>query len=474
MDRETLDSLDKEMLIRLILSQAEAIERLTREVEALRADNAQLHAENVALRADNAALRAKLDLPPKTPENSSTPPSQGHKASDEESKTSEGKGRKPHAGAHRPLHPNPTAKRDVFASSCQHCGAFFLDTPQFVREAYDHIEIPPIVPHVTRVSLLGGACPCCARKFKAPPPQDMPKGSPFGPNLRALVIYLRFTQGIAFERLATLLSDLLGLDISEGALVNILDAARGSFTAATAAIRARLLGGTILQSDETGLRVGKRNWWLWVFHHDDSALFVAAPSRAKKVVADFLGDFRPDFWVSDRYGGQMGWAGVNNQVCLAHLIRDVQYAIDSGDAVFAPGLKGLLKRACAIGRRRDALTDGTLKIYEADLNRRLDRLMSLIPADQAGVKLQTIIKKVRRHLFVFVTNRDLTATNNGSERALRPCAVYRKITNGFRSEWGAALYADIRSVVETARRRSVRAIDAIRLTLQGLPIPSVA
>jgi len=100
--------------------------------------------------------------------------------------------------------------------------------------------------------------------------------------------------------------------------------------------------------------------------------------------------------------------------------------------------------------------------------------MSLIPADQAGVKLQTIIKKVRRHLFVFVTNRDLTATNNGSERALRPCAVYRKITNGFRSEWGAALYADIRSVVETARRRSVRAIDAIRLTLQGLPIPSVA
>jgi len=177
----------------------------------------------------------------------------------------------------------------------------------------------------------------------------MPKGSPFGPNLRALVIYLRFTQGIAFERLATLLSDLLGLDISEGALVNMLDAARASFAAATAAIRARLLDGTILQSDETGLRVGKQNWWLWVFHHDDSALFVAAPSRAKKVVEDFLGDFRPDFWVSDRYGGQMGWANVNNQVCLAHLIRDVQYAIDAGDDIFAPELRHLLGRACRIG-----------------------------------------------------------------------------------------------------------------------------
>jgi transposase len=269
MDRETLDSLNKETVIRLILSQAEAIERLTREIEALR--------------ADNAALRAKLDLPPKTPENSSTPPSQGHKAAGEESKTHKGRRRKPHAGAHRPLHPNPTAKRDVFASSCQHCGALFLDTPQFVCEAYDHIEIPSIIPHVTRVSLLGGACLCCARKFKAEPPQDMPKGSPFGPNLRALVIYLRFTQGIAFERLSTLLSDLLGLDISEGALVNLLDAARASFAAATAAIRARLLDGTILQSDETGLRVGKQNWWLWVFHHDDSAVFAARPSRASQL-----------------------------------------------------------------------------------------------------------------------------------------------------------------------------------------------
>ena len=200
MDRETLDSLDKETLVHLILSQAEAIDRLTREVEALRADNAKLHADNAKLLADNAALRAKLDLPPKTPENSSTPPSQGHKVSGEESKTTGGKRRKAHAGAHRPLHPNPTAKRDIFASSRQHCGAFFMDTPQFVCEAYDHIEIPSIIPYVTRVSLLGGACLCCARKFKAPPPQDMPKGSPFGPNLRALVIYLRLYEAHLVKR----------------------------------------------------------------------------------------------------------------------------------------------------------------------------------------------------------------------------------------------------------------------------------
>jgi len=134
----------------------------------------------------------------------------------------------------------------------------------------------------------------------------------------------------------------------------------------------------------------------------------------------------------------------------------------------------LLKDACAIGARRDTLADSTLKAYEAKLDKRLDALLTLKPPHAAGKKLQKIVRKIRRHLFVFVTRRDLTATNNGSERVIRPCAVYRKVTNGFRSQWAPRLYADIRSVVESGRRRSLRAIDAIRLTLNGatLPVPA--
>jgi transposase len=267
-----------------------------------------------------------------------------------------------------------------------------------------------------------------------------------------------------------LLPCILGLEISEGALINMLEAAREAIAAQINHIRARLLSGTILQSDETGLRVGKKNWWLWVFHHNDSAVFVVEPSRSKKVVEDFLGAFRPDFWVSDRYGGQLGWAKKDNQVCLAHLIRDVQYAIDAGDGIFAPGLHHLLGRACRIGRRRDKLADVTLKTYAARLEARLDELMRRTPTHKAGVKLQRVIKKIRRHMFVFVTNRAIPATNNGSERALRPCVTFRKITNGFRTEWGARLYADIRSVIETARRRAITALEAIRLTLAGKPL----
>lgn len=458
MNRESLESLDRETLIQIILAQAETIAALTRQVEILTARVAE--------------LEARLDLPPKTPDNSSTPPSRGQKPSGEENKTPDK--RKAHPGAHRPLHPNPTARRDVMASACQHCGADILGAPQIACEAYDHIEIPEIKPDVTRVTLHGGVCPCCAKKFKAPAPADMPAGSPFGANLRALVIYLRFTQGIALERLTILLSDILGLDVSEGAIVNILDAARPAFVAQTNAIRARLLSGTALASDETGLRVGKKNWWLWVFHHEDSAVFVAEPSRAKKVVEDFLGGWRPDYWISDRYGAQMGWAAKENQVCLAHLIRDVQYVIDEGDRIFAPALRHLLGRACRIGRRRHRLADTTLKTYAARLEARLDDIMRLTPTHAAGVKLQHVIKKIRRHLFVFVTNRPIPPTNNGSERALRPCVTFRKITNGFRTAWGARLYADIRSVIETARRRAIGALEAIRLTLAGTPLPALA
>lgn len=447
MTPEELDSLDKVALIGLVLAQARQIEALATRV---------------------AELEAKLGLPAKTPDNSSLPPSKGQKSSASSAPKAKAK---PHRGAHRPLHPNPTSKREILAVTCQSCSADLSGVRQTVCEEYDRVEIPRIEPDVTRVSLHGGVCPCCARRFKATPPEGLEPGSPFGANLRALVIYLRSVQGLPLARLTHVLRDLFGLDISEGALVNILDASRKAFSAQMRLIKAQLLAATALASDETGLRVGKANWWLWVFHHADSAVFVAASRRAKAVVEEFLGDHRPDYWISDRYGGQMGWARREHQVCLAHLIRDVQYAIDTGDTVFAPGLKGLLKRACAIGRRRERLADATLKTYEADLDRRLDRLMALVPTHPAGGKLHTVIKKNRRHLFVFVTNRDLTATNNGSERALRPCAVYRKITNGFRSQWGAALYADIRSVVETARRRSIRAIDAIRLTLDERPLP---
>ena len=61
----------------------------------------------------------------------------------------------------------------------------------------------------------------------------------------------------------------------------------------------------------------------------------------------------------------------------------------------------------------------------------------------------------------------MLSDNNGSERELRPTATYRKVTGGFRSDWGADLYAAVGSVIGTAARRGIDAYQAIRTALQG-------
>ena len=440
-----------------------------------------LMSENAALKERLARLEEKLGLPPKTPDNSSTPPSRGMKSSGETGLARRGKA---HKGSHRTLHPDPTRTIEVTADACGHCGADVTGAQQHAAYSYDRIELPEIKPDVTRVVLQGGVCPCCRRRFRAEAPEGLEPGSPFGPNLRAFVVYLRAAHAISFERLSRAMSDLFSLDISEGALVNIFNDSRSSFEKGARRIRDKLRRSAVLQSDETSLRVKKQTWWAWVFHHKDSAAFVVAPSRGKDVVERFLGTRRPDYWVSDRLAAQMGWAKKNHQVCLAHLMRDVQYAIDAGDDAFAPHVLDLLAQACAIGRRRESLADATLKSHERKLDVKLGRLLNIEANGAPGEKLKRVFKKYRQNLsavtanslrspVVFVTRRDLPPTNNGSEQAIRPLVVFRKVTNCFRSQWGAELYADIRSVLETARRRAVGPLQAIRLTLNGLPIPAV-
>ena len=160
-----------------------------------------------------------------------------------------------------------------------------------------------------------------------------------------------------------------------------------------------------------------------------------------------------------------GGHGKAHQVCLAHLIRDAQYAIDPGDTVFAPAFQSFLRRACAIGRRRPGLADATIERHARALRRELDRVLALRPTATAGRDLQaSMAVGARTKLLVFMTRRDVEPTNNASERALRPSVIFRKVTNGFRSVWGAESYADIRSIVATGR---LHGRNAIRSALAG-------
>jgi len=64
-----------------------------------------------------------------------------------------------------------------------------------------------------------------------------------------------------------------------------------------------------------------------------------------------------------------------------------------------------------------------------------------------------------------MTNRAVPATNNVSERHLRPSVIFRKVTNGFRCEWGAETYAAFRSVISTAKANRASVLDTVRFVI---------
>lgn len=413
-----------------------------------------------------AELEKRLEAferPPKTPDNSSLPPSKGQKPNRPAGAKPP---RKSRPGFGRALHPDPDRIVDATLAHCPHCTAAFPAEQQTPQQVYDRIELPPIKPDVTRVRLFGGRCACCGVRAIAEAPTGLEPGSPFGPSVAGLVVYLHYAHAIGLERLSLLMQEIFALSISEGAISNILARAREPLLAAAETIRDTVVASPVVCSDETSARVSGKTWWEWVFVGPSAVLHRICPSRGKAVVREVLGEHRPSVWVSDMLGSQRGHAD-EWQVCLAHLLRDATYAIEAGDAGFSTAFKRLLLRAIAIGRRRETLKDSTLSQYLGDLNRRLDRIMAIDPIGAAGLKLRRRIARCRGHLFVFVTHRDVPATNNVSERHLRPSVIFRKVTNGFRCEWGAETYAAFRSVVSTAKANAAAVLPTLRFVLSN-------
>ena len=366
----------------------------------------------------------------------------------------------------RALHPNPDRVIDARLTACPKCEAAFPDASQAPQQVYERIELPPVRPDVTQVRLFGGRCACCGERVTAEAPAGLEQGSPFGQSIAAMVVYLYYAHAIGMERLATLMDELFGLSISEGAISNILARSREPLLDAASTIEKVVLASPVVCSDETSARVNRKNWWEWVFVTTVAVLHVIKPSRGKAVVTALFGEIRPEVWVSDMLGSQKGH-GVEWQVCLARLLRDAKYAIECGDTAFSAPFRKLLLRAIAMGQRRETLKDTTLRQYLYDLERRLDRIIKAVPIGEPGRKLRNRMLANRAHLFVFMTRRDVPFTNNISERHLRPSVIFRKVTNCFRCEWGPETYAAFRSVVSTAKANGTSVYDTIQFVLSA-------
>ncbi len=430
-----------------------------------------LWAQVQALTARVAALEAKASLPPKTPDNSSLPPSQGKKPNraGKPARCGPRRGSLGRKGGGRLLAEAPDETVTARPSRCARCQAALAEADLTLTARFDKVDLPKVAPVVTRVERYAGHCRCCGTTTLASLPEGLEPGTPFSLNIVALAMYLRFVHHVSYRRLSRLLFELFGLAISEGALDAAFRRGKPRFDAETAAILARLRRARAVCSDETGVRVDGRGCWNWVFQNDAVVIHVIRPSRGAGVVAEVMAGHRPAIWVSDLYSAQRGHATAW-QICLAHQLRDCRHAAEAGDTIFAPRMKALLLRAVVLARRHRGLAESTRREYRRRLEHALDAVMALAPTNRHGQRLRRRYGTLREHLFTFLDHPDIAADNNGSERERRPTATYRKVTGGFRSAWGADLYAAVRSVIGTAARRGIDAYQAICATLQGQSI----
>src|SRR3982751_2632198 len=281
-----------------------------------------LWAQVQALTARVVELEAKLDLPPKTPDNSSLPPSRGKKPNreDQPARTGPRQGSLGRQGGGRRLAETPDETVTARPSRCAHCQAALAEADLTLTARFDKVDLPKVAPVVTRVERYAGHCRCCGGTTFAPPPEGLEPGTPFSLSIVALAMYLRFVHHVSYRRLSRLLLELFGLAISEGALDAAFRRGKPCFDTETAAILARLRRARVVGSDETGVRVDGRTGWNWVFQNAEVVVHVVRRSRGAGVVAEVLDGHRPAIWVSDLYSAQRGHAEAW-QICLAHTIR---------------------------------------------------------------------------------------------------------------------------------------------------------
>jgi len=394
-------------------------------------------------------LVLRLQRPEKTSWTSSKPPATDRKERREQAKPG---GAKPgHEGHSRVMTDDPDAVIEHRPDRCSCCGgALHAELSAEVVSLSERIELPEVAPVVTQHRRLAVHCPSCGARVVAPVPEAA-RGTPFGPRLQALATYLKTFQALSYERLQAVLSDLFGLTLSQGGLMNLLRRAQGRFHPGREAAIATLRRAPVVASDETGVRIEGSNAYHWVFHSAAAVVHQASPTRGAIVVREMMDGHRPAVWISDRYTAQQGHAAAH-QTCLAHLARDIAYSVETSDDPVPWRLQLWLQSVFALAERVTDLAASTLAAKRRSLDWQLGAILTTPSRCDLTRDLQAKIGRARDQLLVFLDHPgQVEVTNNGSERLLRPAVVQRKVTNGYRAMWAATGEAAIRTVVDTAR-----------------------
>lgn len=361
-------------------------------------------------------------------------------------------GRKPgHPPANRPLPAQVDQEETLTLNRCPHCGTG-LGRPVSERVRYVEDIIPPRA-HVTRYRIQRHFCPRCHKLVEAKPIDVLP-GHRLGIRLMAYVVWLREELRLPVNLIQRYLNR-AGLKLSQGEIEHITREMAERLSPLYLGYREALRGGEAVNIDETGMRVGGKNEWLWVGVRRDpaTAVFQVEGSRSSRVLEELLGEGFDGVVGSDFYSAYNVREG-RKQRCWAHLLRATRELEGEEGRELHRELKrifGEASRWVAVERSRAPPGEWLERARGWE-----EQVQELARRGWTDPGCRRIAKRLKKHvgeLFTFVVCPGVEATNNAAERALRPYVVKRKISGGHRTWAGARRHQILMSVLETCRLR---------------------
>ena len=464
---ETLKYLASELnsMRQTIDSQHAEICRLNRKVEAQSKEIRTLKKENSSLHK----RLSKYEQPPKDSNNSSIPPSKENVKSEVVRRTNSlrEKSDKPvggqlgHQGHTRKMVDVPDEVIEHSSHYCHNCGRDISALEATLEYTTQEIDMPLIVPIIKEHRHSAKVCTCGCHNRPYAPKKRGGNDITFGKNIQALVTYLNVVQCVPYERLQSMLKTIFAIEMSQGTISNIIQLARKKAEPAIKLIKDYISKSSVVGFDESGCYCNGRLDWSWIAQTTYYTLVFRASSRAGKVLetqfgADVLKNITA---VTDRHAAYFALDFKDHQICLAHILRELQYLTElDSNQDWSKKVEELLKEA--IHKRNE---NPSKKMDASSCLKKLDDLLklSLGHLKKDFDRLRNGLIKRKDYIFIFLENPAIPSNNNGSERGIRKLKIKQKISGTFRSDNGADAFMTIHSISDTAWKNNQSPFDAI-------------
>jgi len=353
---------------------------------------------------------------------------------------------------------------------CKKCNNILRNTLEALKEKRQvlDIDLKKISATIKEYQSFSKVCPVCGyENHDNAFANDVAPYISYGVNIQALVSYLSVSHYLSYSRIVQILSNLFNIELSEGTVDKILKRSAKASQSEIEKIKARLAVSGLVGINETGCKVNGDRHWNWVFQNSENTLIVIDKSRATKVVDDTFEDgFVNACVVHDNYSSYSSLIAHNEQLCLAHKLRDLNYAIECDDTILMKDIKQLLKEAMLDHKEVMGTAHRILlkQQYEESFNYLLER--PTIKKSETDKQIKSLTKS-RDKIFTFLLHPNIPPDNNGSERAIRNVKVKLKVSGQFKTFQGAEDYAALRSIIDTSRKRGLNEFDSLLGVIRG-------